>query len=154
MLHIVLHQPEIPANCGNIIRLCANTGAILHLIQPLGFQLDDKKLRRAGLDYHEWATIRCYQQWGEFLMQHQTQRIFALTTKGTTAYSNAHFLDEDVLLFGSETRGLPLKILKAMNDAEKLYLPMQENSRSLNLSNTVAVVLFEAWKQLKFAGSV
>lgn len=154
MLHIVLHEPEIPANSGNIIRLCANTGTTLHLIEPLGFKLEDKKLRRAGLDYHEWAKVQCYQNWHEFINQQQPQRIFALTTKGKTLYSDAQFLDNDVLLFGAETRGLPASILNSLNGQKKLYLPMQKKSRSLNLSNTVAIVLFEAWKQLEFAGGI
>jgi tRNA (cytidine/uridine-2'-O-)-methyltransferase len=154
MLHIVLYQPEIPANTGNIIRLCANTGAQLHLIKPLGFELDDKKLRRAGLDYHEWVHVQQYESLAAFLAVQQPQRLFALTTKGRTVYSTADFKDGDVLLFGPETRGLPAEVLAALDDSMKLYLPMQANSRSLNLSNTVAVVLFEAWKQLSFAGSL
>jgi tRNA (cytidine/uridine-2'-O-)-methyltransferase len=150
MLHIALYQPEIPANTGNIIRLCANTGAQLHLIKPFGFELDDKKLRRAGLDYHEWVNVQEYESLADFIKLQQPQRLFALTTKGQTLYSRAEFEDGDVLLFGPETRGLPAEVLAALADAQKLYLPMQENSRSLNLSNTVAVVLFEAWKQLHF----
>ncbi len=152
MLHIVLHEPEIPANTGNIIRLCANTGATLHLIEPLGFELEDKKLRRAGLDYHEWATVQRYQNWRDFLEKQHPQRLFALTTKGQTLYNQTHFLDGDFLIFGAETRGLPAEILAFLAKDKKLYLPMQENSRSLNLSNTVAVVLFEAWKQIEFLG--
>ncbi len=152
MLHIVLHEPEIPANTGNIIRLCANTGAALHLIEPLGFELEDKKLRRAGLDYHEWAKVQRYQNWANFLERQQPQRLFALTTKGQTIYSEIHFLDNDFLIFGAETRGLPAEILDSLAKDKKLYLPMQETSRSLNLSNTVAIVLFEAWKQIEFVG--
>jgi len=152
VLHIVLHEPEIPANTGNIIRLCANTGATLHLIEPLGFELEDKKLRRAGLDYHEWATVQRYQNWRDFLEKQQPQRIFAITTKGQTIYSETYFLDGDFLIFGAETRGLPAEILGLFAKDKKLYLPMQENSRSLNLSNTVAIVLFEAWKQIEFLG--
>lgn len=154
MLHIVLYQPEIPANTGNIIRLCANTGAQLHLIEPLGFALEDKKLRRAGLDYHEWVTVQRHQSLADFISQQQPQRLFALTTKGSTLYSDADFADQDALLFGSETRGLPSDVLTALDPKMKLYLPMQTTSRSLNLSNTVAVVLFEAWKQLNFSGGV
>ncbi|MDQ7090522.1 MAG: tRNA (uridine(34)/cytosine(34)/5-carboxymethylaminomethyluridine(34)-2'-O)-methyltransferase TrmL [Methylococcales bacterium] len=150
MLNIVLHEPEIPANSGNIIRLCANTGAALHLIEPLGFELEDKKLRRAGLDYHEWAQVQRYQHWNDFLEKQQPQRLFALTTKGHSLYSDAHFLEDDFLIFGPETRGLPAEILNSLTEDKKLYLPMQENSRSLNLSNTVAIVLFEAWKQIGF----
>ncbi len=150
MLHIVLHEPEIPANTGNIIRLCANTGASLHLIEPLGFDLDDKKLRRAGLDYHEWAQIQRYQNWSDFLEKQQPQRLFALTTKGQTIYSETHFSKDDFLVFGAETRGLPAEILNSLANNHKLYLPMQKESRSLNLSNTVAIILFEAWKQINF----
>jgi tRNA (cytidine/uridine-2'-O-)-methyltransferase len=154
MIHIVLYEPEIPANTGNIIRLCANTGAQLHLIKPLGFELDDKKLRRAGLDYHEWVDVLLHDSLAAFLQAHNPPRVFALTTKGKTVYSRVDFQDGDVLLFGPETRGLPAEILAAMDDSVKLYLPMQTDSRSLNLSNTVAVVLFEAWKQLAFAGGL
>lgn len=154
MLHIVLYQPEIPANTGNIIRLCANTGAQLHLIKPLGFELDDKKLRRAGLDYHEWVNVQHYESLTAFIEIQQPQRLLALTTKGHTLYSSVNFHDGDVLLFGSETRGLTPEILATLNETSKLRLPMQSNSRSLNLSNTVAVVLFEAWKQLNFTGGL
>jgi tRNA (cytidine/uridine-2'-O-)-methyltransferase len=154
MLHIVLHQPEIPANTGNIIRLCANTGVQLHLIEPLGFALDDKKLRRAGLDYHEWVTLQRHPTLAAFIAQQQPQRLFALTTKGNTVYSQVRFQSGDVLLFGSETRGLPAEVLESLTAEQKLYLPMHSHSRSLNLSNTVAIVLFEAWKQLEFIGGV
>jgi tRNA (cytidine/uridine-2'-O-)-methyltransferase len=153
MLHIALYQPQIPANTGNIIRLCANTGAQLHLIEPLGFTLDDKKLRRAGLDYHEWARVRCYPNLTEFINQQQPQRLFALTTKGKTVYHQILFETGDVLLFGAETHGLPSELLTQLPNEQKLYLPMQANSRSLNLSNTVAIVLFEAWKHLNFTGA-
>lgn len=154
MLHIVLHEPEIPANTGNIIRLCANTGVMLHLIEPLGFELEDKKLRRAGLDYHEWADVQRYQNLESFIEINKPQRLFALTTKGSTVYSHVNFQDNDVLLFGAETRGLPAKVLDNMDADKKLYLPMQAHSRSLNLSNTVAIVLYEAWKQLEFSGAL
>ncbi len=154
MLHIVLHQPDIPANTGNIIRLCANTGMRLHLIEPLGFDLEDKKLRRAGLDYHEWVTVKRYPNFAAFIALHPPQRLFALTTKGTRIYSQVAFQEDDVLLFGSETRGLPAEVLESLTAAQKLYLPMQNTSRSLNLSNTVAIVLFEAWKQLGFSGGM
>jgi len=150
MLNIVLHEPEIPANTGNIIRLCANTGAQLHLIQPLGFSLDDKKLRRAGLDYHEWVNVHQYASLADFVEKLQPKRIFALTTKGTTNYADACFQEDDVLLFGSETKGLPNRFLQQHDKELKLYLPMMPESRSLNLSNTVSIVLFEAWKQLGF----
>jgi tRNA (cytidine/uridine-2'-O-)-methyltransferase len=154
MLHIVLYQPEIPANTGNIIRLCANTGVQLHLIEPLGFELEDKKLRRAGLDYHEWVNVQRYPSLSSFMAKQQPKRLFVLTTKGKTLYSTVQFQSGDVLLFGSETRGLPVEVLDSFNSENKLYLPMQSTSRSLNLSNTVAIVLFEAWKQLNFAGGV
>lgn len=154
MLHIVLYQPEIPANTGNIIRLCANTGAQLHLIKPLGFELEDKKLRRAGLDYHEWVNVLQHESLAGFIETQQPQRLFALTTKGQTLYSSVKFKDGDVLLFGPETRGLPADVLASLDASQKLYLPMQTSSRSLNLSNSVAVMLFEAWKQLNFAGGL
>lgn len=154
MLHIVLYQPEIPANTGNIIRLCANTGAQLHLIKPLGFELEDKKLRRAGLDYHEWVNVQQHESLTAFLVTQQPQRLFALTTKGQTVYSSVKFQNGDALLFGPETRGLPADVLTSLDISQKLYLPMQANSRSLNLSNTVAVILFEAWKQLDFGGGL
>lgn len=150
MIDIVLYQPEIPANTGNIIRLCANTGAQLHLIQPLGFDLDDKRLRRAGLDYHEWVNIRQYASLPDYLAQVQPKRLFALTTKGRTNYSHVSYQAGDALLFGPETRGLPAEFLAQHAAERKLYLPMREESRSLNLSNTVAIVLYEAWKQLGF----
>jgi len=155
MLHIALYEPEIPANTGNIIRLCANIGAQLHLIEPLGFELEDKKLRRAGLDYHEWVQVLRYPNFANFLEKlAPQQRIFALTTKGSKCYSKIEFQAGDVLLFGPETRGLPEKLLAQMPAPQKLYLPMQATSRSLNLSNTVAIVLFEAWKQLDFVGVI
>mgnify|MGYP000211511567 FL=1 len=150
MFNIVLFEPEIPANTGNIIRLCANTGAALHLIKPLGFELDDKKLRRAGLDYHEWADIKEYENIEDFLTMMSDKNIYALTTKGQQCYSKTSFKDGDVLMFGPETRGLPPSILDSLPDAQKLRLPMLPASRSLNLSNTVAVTLYEAWRQMEF----
>lgn len=152
MLDIVLFEPEIPANTGNIIRLCANTGAQLHLIQPLGFELDDKRLRRAGLDYHEWVSVRQYAALDDYVQRAKPKRLFALTTKGETAYSDVRFLPGDALLFGPESRGLPADFLSQQPSSLKLYLPMKQESRSLNLSNTVAIVLYEAWKQLGFPG--
>ena len=154
MFDVVLYQPEIPANTGNIIRLCANPGAHLHLIQPLGFAMDDKKLRRAGLDYHEWVNVRQYSSLQAYAEKAKPYRLFALSTKGTTIYSDAAFQPGDALLFGSETRGLPDSFLYQHDPALKLYLPMKRESRSLNLSNTVAIVLFEAWKQLSFSGAI
>lgn len=153
MFHIVLFEPEIPANTGNIIRLCANAGMQLHLIKPLGFELDDKKLRRAGLDYHEWVAVQVHESLPDFLTKIQPSRLFAMTTKGKTAYSSVEFQEGDTFLFGPETRGLPADVLQ--NVGEKcLYLPMQAESRSLNLSNTVAIVLYEAWRQVGFVGAV
>lgn len=153
MFHIVLFEPEIPANTGNIIRLCANTGVQLHLIKPLGFDLDDKKLRRAGLDYHEWVAVKEHDSLADFVGSIKPGRIFALTTKGTQLYSEVSFQPEDALLFGPETRGLPAAVLADLGSERCLYLPMQAESRSLNLSNTVSIVLYEAWRQLGFAGA-
>ncbi|HIG65294.1 MAG TPA: tRNA (uridine(34)/cytosine(34)/5-carboxymethylaminomethyluridine(34)-2'-O)-methyltransferase TrmL [Methyloprofundus sp.] len=150
MFNIVLFEPEIPANTGNIIRLCANTGAKLHLIQPLGFELDDKKLRRAGLDYHEWADIRVHKDISAFLASEQYAKVYALTTKAKQCYTDAKFQLGDVLMFGPETRGLPDSILTSLPEPQRLRLPMLPASRSLNLSNTVAVTLYEAWRQQDF----
>jgi tRNA (cytidine/uridine-2'-O-)-methyltransferase len=154
MFHIVLYEPEIPANTGNIIRLCANTGAQLHLIKPLGFELDDKKLRRAGLDYHEWATVKAYSSFDGFVSQVNPERIFAMTTKAKQRFSDVAFQCDDALLFGPETRGLPATVLARVGNQQCLYLPMREESRSLNLSNSVSVVLYEAWRQIGFSGSL
>jgi len=148
---IVLYQPEIPPNTGNIIRLCANTGAPLHLIEPLGFALDDAKLRRAGLDYHEWARVKTWPDLESFADAVKPRRIYALSTHGTTRYIDADFSERDALLFGPETRGLPADLRESMPPEQVLRLPMLESSRSLNLSNTVAVVLYEAWRQLGFS---
>lgn len=147
MIHVALFEPEIPPNTGNIIRLCANTGATLHLIHPLGFTLDDKRMRRAGLDYHEWANINHHPTADAFFAAVSSQRVFACTTKATACYSDMTYQPDDVLLFGPESRGLPEKI------RERLYgirIPMRAQSRSLNLSNAVAIILFEAWRQLGF----
>lgn len=154
MFHIVLYEPEIPANTGNIIRLCANTGAQLHLIKPLGFELDDKKLRRAGLDYHEWVTVKVHDTLDAFIGTIRPERIFALTTKGKRLFSDVSFKPEDAFLFGPETRGLPGTILAELGTGQCLYLPMRSEARSLNLSNTVSIVLYEAWRQLSFQGSL
>jgi tRNA (cytidine/uridine-2'-O-)-methyltransferase len=153
MLHVVLYQPEIPPNTGNVIRLCANTGASLHLIEPLGFELDDKRLRRAGLDYHEFATVKTYADLAAFDAQIRPERLFALSTRGTQRYDQVAFRVGDALLFGPETRGLPQDTLDALPESSRLRLPMRAGNRSLNLSNAVAVVVFEAWRQLGFAGS-
>lgn len=154
MFNIVLFEPEIPANTGNIIRLCANTGAQLHLIQPLGFQLDDKKLRRAGLDYHEWADIKVHKGIASFLNNEEYHSIYALTTKGKQCYSKVKFKRGDALLFGPETRGLPNEILRNLPEQQRVRLPMLPDSRSLNLSNTVAVTLYEAWRQIGFSEGI
>ncbi len=154
MLDIVLYEPEIPANTGNIIRLCANTGAHLHLIQPLGFELEDKKLRRAGLDYHEWVNVRQYSSLQNYIDKNQPKRLFALSTKGARLYNEVGFQPGDALLFGPETRGLPDDFLYRHDPSLKLYLPMKQESRSLNLSNTVAIVLYEAWRQNGFPDAV
>ena len=151
MLHVVLYQPEIPPNTGNIIRLCANTGATLHLIHPLGFSLQEKQLRRAGLDYHEWCDINQHDSWTAYCAAEKPGRVIAFTTKGKTTYSDFRFQHDDVLLFGPETRGLPAEILDALTPQQRLRLPMRQQSRSLNLSNTVAIGLYEAWRQLGFS---
>lgn len=153
MLDIVLYEPEIPANTGNIIRLCANTGAHLHLIQPLGFELDDKRLRRAGLDYHEWVNIRQYATLNDYVERAKPGRLLAVSTKASHVYSQTRFYAGDALLFGPESRGLPGGFLDQHPEHLKLYLPMRKESRSLNLSNCVSIVLYEAWRQLEFAGA-
>lgn len=152
MFHVALFQPEIPPNTGNIIRLCANSGARLHLIQPLGFELDDRRLRRAGLDYHEWTSLRLYENFSAFLEQQTGRRIFAFSTKGEVCYSDIVYCPGDTLLFGPETRGLPVDILARLPAGRRLRVPMRPHNRSLNLSNAVAVVLYEAWRQQGFAG--
>lgn len=154
MLDIVLYEPEIPQNTGNIIRLCANTGFRLHLIEPLGFRWDDKKLRRSGLDYHEFAEIKRYPNYETFLAEAQPKRLFAMTTKGRPAPSQVKFTAGDFLMFGPETRGIPTTILDSLPLAQKLRIPMIENSRSMNLSNSVAVAVYEAWRQLGFPNAV
>lgn len=154
MLHIALYEPEIPPNTGNIIRLAANTGACLHLIEPLGFSLDEKKLRRAGLDYGEFANLQLHANFESFLEQIPGQRLFALTTRASQAHSAATFEDGDVLLFGPETRGLPLAIIESLPEEQRLRLPMVPDSRSLNLSNAVAVTVYEAWRQLGYEGAI
>lgn len=147
VLHIALYQPEIPPNTGNIIRLCANSGAQLHLIHPLAFSLDDKRMRRAGLDYHEWANVIHYDNEDAFLAKNSERRIFACTTKTTLSYDKVTYKDGDMLLFGPETKGLP-EHLRTQFTA--IRIPMVANSRSLNLANAVAIILYEAWRQLDF----
>jgi tRNA (cytidine/uridine-2'-O-)-methyltransferase len=152
VLHVVLYQPEIPPNTGNVMRLCANTGARLHLIRPLGFQLDDRRLRRAGLDYREWAQVCDYPDLDSCLAVAAPLRVFALSSRAEVIYSRVRYQAGDALLFGPETRGLPSEVLTRVPTDQRLRLPMQPNSRSLNLSNAVAVVVFEAWRQLGFPG--
>jgi tRNA (cytidine/uridine-2'-O-)-methyltransferase len=153
VVHVVLYQPEIPPNTGNIIRLCANTGARLHLIRPLGFELDDRRLRRAGLDYHEWAEVRDYPDLTSFLAEQAPGRLFALSTRGQTCYTQVAFRAGDAFLFGPETRGLPQEVLEHLPPGCRLRLPMRPRNRSMNLSNAVAVLVFEAWRQLGFIGA-
>ena len=152
MLNIVLYEPEIPPNTGNIMRLCANTGCRLHLIEPLGFDLDEKKLRRAGLDYREFAQVSTYPCLGDFLAAHPQSRVFALSTKGSTRHDHADYCAGDALLFGPETRGLPATLLQSLEPRHILRIPMLGASRSLNLSNAVAIIVYEGLRQLKFAG--
>ncbi len=150
MFNIVLFEPEIPPNTGNIIRLCANTGAQLHLIKPLGFSPTDKHLRRAGLDYHEWVNVTQHEDFVSFLHCVQPKRLFACSTKGQEYYHNINYQAEDTLLFGPETRGLPHDLLKTLPPKNIIRIPMLANNRSLNLSNAVAVILYEAWRQQDF----
>lgn len=153
MLDIVLYQPEIPPNTGNIIRLCANTGFQLHLIEPLGFAWDDKRVRRAGLDYHEFANVERYPDLTSYLAQRQPERLFACTTKGKTYHSDARYKVGDALLFGPETRGLPDDIINSLPQQQRLRIPMLGKSRSMNLSNAVSVFVYESWRQLGFEGA-
>ncbi|PKO47663.1 MAG: tRNA (uridine(34)/cytosine(34)/5-carboxymethylaminomethyluridine(34)-2'-O)-methyltransferase TrmL [Betaproteobacteria bacterium HGW-Betaproteobacteria-22] len=152
MLHIVLFEPEIPPNTGNIIRLCANTGAQLHLIKPLGFSLEDKQLKRAGLDYHEYANLRVHENWSACKDALAGKRMFAITTKGSENYAATRYQHEDVFVFGPETRGLPEEIRNEFTAKHRLRLPMLPDSRSLNLSNSAAVLVYEAWRQMEFSG--
>ncbi|WP_226467959.1 tRNA (cytidine(34)-2'-O)-methyltransferase [Luteimonas panaciterrae] len=151
MFDVLLYQPEIPPNTGNVIRLCANTGARLHLIAPLGFTLEDKQLRRAGLDYHEYAPVRVHESLDAALQAIAPPRLFALSTRNAVRYDTPRFAENDAFLFGPETRGLPSEVIDTVPEAQRLRLPMRPNNRSLNLSNAVAVVVFEAWRQLGFA---
>ncbi|MBA0036376.1 tRNA (uridine(34)/cytosine(34)/5-carboxymethylaminomethyluridine(34)-2'-O)-methyltransferase TrmL [Pantoea sp. BIGb0393] len=154
MLNIVLFEPEIPPNTGNIIRLCANTGFQLHLIEPLGFAWDDKRLRRAGLDYHEYTALKKHANYAAFIAAETPQRMFALTTKGTPAHSAVSYQKGDYLVFGPESRGLPAEMLDALPAEQKIRIPMMAESRSMNLSNAVSVVVYEAWRQLDYAGAL
>lgn len=154
MFEIVLYEPEIPPNTGNIIRLCANTGCRLHLIEPLGFELDDARLRRAGLDYHEFAAVKVYPGFEAFLEQVQPRRVFGLSTHGTQSVYDVTFQAGDAFLFGPETRGLPVTLRQRLGSQRVLRIPLQPENRSLNLSNAAAIVVYEAWRQNGFAGAV
>ncbi|HJP97764.1 MAG TPA: tRNA (cytidine(34)-2'-O)-methyltransferase [Rhodanobacteraceae bacterium] len=154
MLHVILYQPEIPPNTGNVIRLCANAGASLHLIRPLGFELDHAKLRRAGLDYHEFVNLAAHDDLVACLDVLQQPRVFAFTSHARNRYSDTRFADGDALLFGRETSGLPEAILENVPEVRRLRLPMQPDNRSINLSNAVAIAVYEAWRQLGFPGGV
>ncbi len=156
MFHVVLVHPEIPPNTGNVIRLCANTGCSLHLVKPLGFEVDDKRLIRAGLDYHEFTTMRVYESWEDFLARcaPRSDRMFAMTTKGSSVFSSMRFLPGDWLVFGSEGSGLPDAIRNSFPSGQRIRLPMRPNNRSLNLSNAVAVTVFEAWRQCGYEGGL
>ncbi|MCY7353739.1 MAG: tRNA (cytidine(34)-2'-O)-methyltransferase [Lysobacter sp.] len=153
MFDVILYQPEIPPNTGNAIRLCANTGARLHLIEPLGFSLDDKQLRRAGLDYHEYAALQVHASLQAALVAIAPRRLFALSTRNSVRYDQPAYAAGDAFVFGPETRGLPDEVLASIPESQRLRLPMRPDNRSLNLSNAVAVVVFEAWRQLGFSGS-
>jgi tRNA (cytidine/uridine-2'-O-)-methyltransferase len=150
MFDVILYQPEIPPNTGNIIRLCANTGARLHLVKPLGFSLEDKQLVRAGLDYHEFATLSVYENWAECAEHFNNRRLFAVSTRNTQRYDRITYAQDDAFLFGPETRGLPTDLLESLDEERRIRLPMRPKSRSLNLSNAVAVIVYEAWRQIGF----
>jgi tRNA (cytidine/uridine-2'-O-)-methyltransferase len=154
MFHVILFEPEIPPNTGNIIRLCANTGCQLHLIKPLGFTLDDKNLKRAGLDYHEFSTLKVHDTLAQCLTEFNPARVFAMTTKGSQPFYSLAYQAGDAFLFGPESRGLPAGVLELFNAQQRVRLPMLPDNRSLNLSNTVAVTVFEAWRQGGFDGAV
>ncbi len=151
MFDVVLYRPEIPPNAGNVIRLAANTGARLHLVEPLGFSIDDRQLKRAGLDYHEYASVRVHADWASCRVFLESRRIFALTTRSDKNLFDARFEENDVFVFGPETSGLPQEMLDSFKPEMRLRLPMRPGNRSLNLSNAVAVTVFEAWRQLGFA---
>lgn len=154
MLHVILFQPEIPPNTGNVIRLCANAGASLHLIRPLGFELDHAKLRRAGLDYHEFVNVAVHDDLDACLDVLQRPRLFALTSHAARRFTDVAYADGDALLFGRETSGLPDSVLRSIPESQRLRLPMQPDNRSLNLSNAVAIAVYEAWRQQGFPGAV
>lgn len=152
MIHVVLFEPEIPPNTGNAIRLCANTGATLHLVKPLGFQLDNKSLQRSGLDYHALADVRVHGDFGACLADLEASRVFAVETGGARCYSEVAYRDGDAFVFGPETRGLPAAVLERIGSENSVFIPMRPQSRSLNLSNAVAIVVYDAWRQLGFVG--
>ena len=159
MFHVILFQPEIPPNTGNVIRLCANSGCHLHLIEPLGFDMDDKRLRRAGLDYHEYAAMQVHDDLSAALaaiagVEGAAPRVFAFSTRGGVRFDTPAYRPGDAFLFGSETAGLPAEVLERIPEAQRLRLPMRPDNRSLNLSNAVAVMVFEAWRQAGFAGGI
>jgi len=154
VIHVVLFEPEIPPNTGNVIRLCANTGATLHLVRPLGFRLDDKSLQRSGLDYHDLADVRVHSNLGECLKHLADSRVFAVETGGRRCYSEHDYRPDDAFVFGPETRGLPSLVQDHLGREASLYIPMRPDCRSINLSNTVAIVAFEAWRRLGFAGQM
>jgi tRNA (cytidine/uridine-2'-O-)-methyltransferase len=153
MIAVVLVNPEIPPNTGNVIRLCANTGAELHLVRPLGFPLDDARMRRAGLDYHEYATMKVHDDWHACREALKPRRLFAIETTGTRSLYDVELLDDDVFVFGCETRGLSNDVLATFDTAQVLRIPMRPSNRSLNLSNSVAVTVYEAWRQIAFIGA-
>jgi tRNA (cytidine/uridine-2'-O-)-methyltransferase len=153
VFHVVLFEPEIPPNTGNVIRLCANTGAVLHLIKPLGFRLDDKSLQRSGLDYHDLASVKVHANFEACLSELGATRVFAVETGSRSRYSDVAFRAGDAFLFGPETRGLPSGAMQRIGWKNSLYIPMLAESRSINLSNSVALVLFEAWRQVEFSGA-
>ncbi|MCH8059408.1 MAG: tRNA (cytidine(34)-2'-O)-methyltransferase [Proteobacteria bacterium] len=152
MFSLILYEPEIPPNTGNVIRLCANTGVALHLIEPLGFELDEPRLRRAGLDYREFASVATYVSLQQCLRELGAPRVFALSTRGRIRHDVPRYEKNDVFLLGPETRGLPVEVLESLPPEQRLRLPMRDGSRSLNLSNTAAVIIYEAWRQLDFEG--
>ena len=154
MFDLVLYQPEIPPNTGNIIRLCANTGVSLHLVKPLGFRLNDRQLQRAGLDYHEFAHITLHENWESCKERFPGRRLFAVTTRGKRRYDEVTFNTDDVFVFGPETRGLPSSLLESFPEQNRIRLPMLPQNRSLNLANAVAVVIYEAWRQTGFKGGI
>ena len=154
MINIVLYEPEIPPNTGNLIRLAANAGLNLHLIKPLGFDLDDKRMRRAGLDYHDYAALKVHDNWKAFVTNHGLEQAYGISTKGKRYYHQAKFLKGDFIIFGPESRGLPDSVRIDLSNERLLRIPMAKTSRSLNLSNAAAVVAYEAWRQINFEGGV